>query len=167
MGARAWSLFPTRNVHLFWRMFTSPVFVSWTSWKHTDCLMWNRKKFLAFYCESIWPDFGILEASCSWLLLCFLSSIKALQRQISVWVCVCCAVLRRPMSASLSHSLSFVYNLQLTSWAADLCVTQRLHAIQESFKSPSVAANAERSQGSDSFPSRVPHRSLDEFESPA
>lgn len=57
MGARAWSLFPTRHVHLFWRMFTSPVFVSWTSWKHTDCLMWNRKKFLAFYCESIWPDF--------------------------------------------------------------------------------------------------------------
>lgn len=108
MGARAWSLFPARHVHLFWRMFTSPVFVSWTSWKHTDCLMWNRKKFLAFYCESIWPEFWILEASCSWLLLCFLSSIKALQWQTSVWVCVCCAVLRRPMSASLSRSLSLL-----------------------------------------------------------
>lgn len=71
------------------------------------------------------------------------------------------------LSLSLSVSRSFVYNLQLTSWAADLCVTELRHAIQESFKSPSVAANAQRSHITDSFPSQVSHRSLDEFESPA
>lgn len=125
---RAWSFFQTRNGHLFWHMFTSPVLVSWPSWKHTECLMWNHKKFVAFYCKSIWPDFEFW-AWCSWLLLCFLSSIKALQQQISIWVCLLCT----PASTDISISLSLYLSLALLSTTSSWPPEQRTSVSQSCF----------------------------------
>lgn len=111
-------------------MFTRPVFV-FRTWQHTECLMWNCKEFLAFDCESIWPDFEfwkhhVVDYFCGFSLQIKLCNSPFLP------VCVCCAAFCRLISEH--PSLSFRCDLQLTSGAADLCIAALLCSFQESFK---------------------------------
>lgn len=148
-GARKLLLIQIRNVHFFCHMFTRPVFVFRTSWQHTERLMWNCQEVLAFDCERIWPDLEfwkhhVVDYFCGSSLQIKLCHSPFLP------VCVCCAAFCRLVSAH--PSLSFRYDLQLTSGAADLCVTELLRSVRESFKSSSAAANGQRSHSSHSFP---------------